>query len=249
MNEKDIINWDLVNSQVESGVLYMVATPIGNMQDITIRALSTLAEVEVIYAEDTRVSGRLLERYGIKGKLRSFRQSPVPEVVEKALSGALDILYSGGSIAYITDAGTPGISDPGSLLVEKVRGAGFKVVPIPGPAANTTLLSVAGIPAIRPLFVGFIPKKKGHMTLMGKIREVLIDGFVDSVIFYESPERIVKFLEEIAGWGIEDLQACVGRELTKLHEEIIKGSVADVLSIYKKRAKIKGEIALVVYRG
>ena len=154
-----------MSSLVEPGTLYVVATPIGNLADITARALEVLATVETVYAEDTRVTHKLLERYQITTPLRSYREAAGGSQVQRMLSEVVDDLTSGKNLAYCSDAGTPGISDPGNYLVDTVRGAGLRVVPVPGPSSMVALLSVAGFVAQRPLLVGFLPKKKGHQTL------------------------------------------------------------------------------------
>ncbi len=232
-------------STLEPGTLYIVATPIGNMEDITLRALEVLKNVNVIYAEDTRVFQKLLVRYEFTKPLRSFREAASANQVERTIKEVCDHLYEGETVAYVSDAGTPGISDPGSFLVRKVVEAGFKVLPLPGPSSLTALLSASGFPVQRPLFVGFLPKKKGHQTLMKQLREVLVNETVDTLVFYESPERILKLLLELLEWGVE-LQVCLGRELTKMHEEIVRGSVGEVYEALKIRPSIKGEITLAI---
>lgn len=233
--------------EVTPSTLYMVASPIGNMADISQRALKVLAEVDFIYAEDTRVTRKILDYYEIKGVLRSFRQSPNRVLMERTIKEFLWEMSNGKSVAYLTDAGTPGVSDPGGLLVSEARGAGFKVEPIPGASAMTSLISVAGVPVMRPLFVGFLPKKKGHQTLMNKLKAALIDGLTDFVIIYESPERIKKLLAEVVDWQVEGTGVIIGRELTKLHEEILAGTVEMVYNELKARERVRGEIVLGLY--
>ena len=230
---------------MEPSTLYIVATPIGNLQDITLRALDVLRGVDAVYAEDTRVSHVLLDRYEIQKPLRSYREAADTSSVQKMINEVVARLRAGESLAYVSDAGTPGVSDPGNYLVEKVLEAGFSVVPIPGASALSTIVSIAGVPVCRPLFVGFLPKKKGHQTLMGKLRETLESGAADSLIFYESPERVVKLLHELITWGIP-LSGCVARELTKLHEEILRGSLDELMIDLEGRAQIKGELVILI---
>lgn len=232
---------------MKSGTLYIVGTPIGNLRDITQRGVEILQGVDRIYAEDTRVSQKLLQRYEIQKPLFSYREAASRVLVEKTISELIFHLKSGQSVAYITDAGTPGLSDPGSFLVRKVWEAGIEICPIPGPSAMTGLLSVSGMAISRPLFVGFLPKKKGHQTLMKKLREGLVEETADALVFYESPERISKLLQELLVWNIP-LLACLGRELTKVHEEIIRGDIKSLCDIIGSRQSIKGEITLIVSR-
>lgn len=231
---------------MQPGTLYIVGTPIGNLADITLRALETLKGVTAIYAEDTRVSQKLLQRYEIKKPLHSFREAAPAAVVEKTVQAMVFQLKSGESLAYLSDAGTPGVSDPGSYLVKLVGEAGCPVVPIPGPSAFTALLSVAGAPITRPLFVGFLPKKKGHQTLMKNLETGLRSGVADGLVFYESPERVIRLLQELQSWKLP-LVVCLGRELTKQFEEILQGNLDEVLAQLVKRPHIKGECSLLVY--
>jgi 16S rRNA (cytidine1402-2'-O)-methyltransferase len=228
-----------------SGILYIVATPIGNLGDMTLRGIETLKTVDIIYAEDTRVTRKLLDRFEIAGKLRSYREAASRYDVEKTIKEVLDLLAEGKDVAYTSDAGTPSVSDPGDYLVKQVGGAGFTVVPVPGASALAALLSVAGLGVQHPLFVGFLPKKKGHQTYMRHLQEALSNGVTDGLVFYESPERIVKLLEELSAWGME-LQVCLGRELTKQFEEILRGPLPDILQNLTERKSIKGEIVLLV---
>lgn len=229
----------------EPGTLYIVGGPIGNLQDVTLRALEILKNVDAVYAEDTRVTRKLLDRYSISKPLLSYREAAEPYMVQKAIDGILFRLKSGESIAYLSDAGTPGVSDPGNHLVRKVGEAGYTITPIPGASALATLLSVSGLPVARPLFVGFLPKKKGRQTLLGQLEKGLAEGLIDSIVVYESPERIVRTLREISEWKLTT-RVVIGRELTKMHEEIIRGTTVDVLKDLSKRPSIKGEFSLVI---
>jgi 16S rRNA (cytidine1402-2'-O)-methyltransferase len=240
-----VLGMSSLSASAQPGTLYMVATPIGNLEDITLRAARILGEVDAVYAEDTRVSGKLLAHLGVKKPLRSYREALEGPALLRAIENVKGELAEGKSLAYVSDAGTPGISDPGSYLVRNVVAAGFTVVPLPGPSSLVTLLSAAGFAAQRPLFVGFLPKKKGHQTLMGKLRASLENETADAVVFMESPERIIKLMEELEAWSMP-LQACLGRELSKLHEEFIRGTPAEVLQSLRTRPSIKGEIVLAI---
>jgi 16S rRNA (cytidine1402-2'-O)-methyltransferase len=232
-------------NDLKPSTLYIIATPIGNMEDMTARGMRALAECDVLYAEDTRVTRKLIDRYEIKKSLFSYRESAGPGLVQKTISEIIFHLKEGKTVGYVSDAGTPGISDPGSYLVSRVREEGFDVLPIPGVSALATLLSAAGFPSQRPLFVGFLPKKKGHQTLMGKLESALDSGVCDTIVLYESPERIIKLLEELKTWKAS-LRVCVGRELTKLHEELLVGTTDEVYEKLRAKTSIKGEISLAI---
>lgn len=230
---------------MEPRTLYIVGGPIGNLQDITLRALEVLKGVDVIFAEDTRVTHKLLERYAIEKPMYSYREAASPGQVQRSTQIIINHLMEGKSIAYLSDAGTPGVSDPGNFLVKNVSEAGFVVVPIPGPSALASIISVSGFICQRPLFVGFLPKKKGHQTLMKQLEAALAEELCDSIIMYESPERIVKLLAEVSQWQTPT-NVCMGRELTKMHEEVLRGTTTEVKSVLEKRTVIKGEISLVI---
>ena len=198
------------------GTLYMVGTPIGNLDDITLRALNTLKEVDVIACEDTRHTSNLLSHFDIKKRLiacHSYNE-------EESAKGIIALLDQGMNIAYCSDAGTPGVSDPGARLVERVRSeSDHKIVPIPGASASVTLISAAGRIGKAFLFEGFLSPKKGRRQK--RLKELVSRG--DAFIIYESPFRILKTLEELKDLGgVEKIT--VGRELTKAHEEIISGT-------------------------
>lgn len=215
------------------GTLSIVATPIGNLEDITLRALRTLREVDVIYAEDTRVISKLLAKYEIRKPLHRLDAAKenvrIHEVVER--------LQGGENIALVSDAGTPGISDPGGRLVAGVRAAGCSIVAIPGPSALTAALSIAGLEDDEFLFMGFLPHKKGRQT---KMKEVLASKV--PVVLYESPHRVVKLLE-----GLGERKVSIGRELTKLHEEWLEGGAVDNSKDLSRRAVIRGEFVVIVH--
>ncbi len=221
------------------GILYVVATPIGNLEDITERALRILREVDEIAAEDTRRTGRLLHHFGIDKPLLSYHdrteRRKAPVLVEKILQGR--------NLALVSDAGTPLISDPGYRLVRAAIDAGIRVVPVPGPSAATTLLSVSGLPSDRFVFEGFLPIKKGRRReRLERLREEK-----RTVILYESPhhiERSLAEIEEILG----DREIVVGRELTKVFEEIVRGRVSLVRRLLAGKAP-RGEYTLAIAGG
>jgi 16S rRNA (cytidine1402-2'-O)-methyltransferase len=219
--------------------LFVVATPIGNLEDITLRALRVLKEVEVIFAEDTRHTKKLLAHYEIKTLV-----SPVHTRDEiKAASAVIGALESGKSVALVSDAGTPGISDPGSLLIQKVCEVlpEVKIEPVPGPSALTAALSVVGVPTSEFLFLGFLPHKKGRETLFKEIAETK-----RASVFYESPHRILKTLESLTKHASQK-QVVVARELTKVHEEVRSGTAGELLAYYKERPEsIRGEWVVIV---
>ncbi len=219
--------------------LFIVATPIGNLKDITLRAIETLRAVDFIICEDTRVSSKLLTHYGIHKPLVSyFQHSKLSRIDE-----IIDRLGRGESAALITDAGTPAIADPGGVLVKKVvesLGGGITIEPIPGPSALVAALSIAGLPADSFLFLGFPPHKKGRQSLWKRIAESK-----DTIVFYESPHRITKSLDELRKHIKSDRRVVVGRELTKMYESVYRGSLGEALEAVTKDP-IKGEYVVVV---
>jgi 16S rRNA (cytidine1402-2'-O)-methyltransferase len=228
-----------------SGTLHMVASPIGNLGDITLRALEVLRAADVIYAEDTRVSSKLLARYEISKPLRSFREAAPRYQVERILGQICRELEAGMELAYLSDAGTPAVSDPGTYLVQWVTAAGYSVSPVPGPSALAAIMSVSGLSVTMPIFIGFLPRKKGHQSTLIKIHSALVQEYADAAIFYESPERIVSLLGELTSWNLP-LSVCLGRELTKKFEEILRGSLAEVATALQNRPVIKGEIVILI---
>ncbi len=218
-------------------ILYIVATPIGNLKDITYRAVETLKEVDVIACEDTRHTRGLLNHYGISGRLISCRS----ENEEASAQGIVQLLDSGQTVAYVSDAGSPGMSDPGAKVVAAVRDAGFTVIPLPGASAATTLISVSrGGKGV--LFEGFLPKKPGKRRR--RLEELMERE--DSALVYESPFRIIKVCQEIA--TIDPARMIlIGREMTKMYEEYIEGSAKEVLAELESRKSMKGEFALLIY--
>ncbi|MBP5567664.1 MAG: 16S rRNA (cytidine(1402)-2'-O)-methyltransferase [Treponema sp.] len=218
-------------------VLYVVGTPIGNLGDITYRALETLKSVDFIAAEDTLHTLQLLNHFEIKKPMISCRAQNERTAGEKIVK----LLDEGHSVAYASDAGTPGISDPGAVLVDLVREAGHDVVPIPGASAFATLISVAGSGGKTLIFEGFLSPKPGKRRT--RLKELMDTG--DAIIIYESPFRITKLLIDVADID-STRRVVVGRELTKLHEEIISGSAEDLKNNFANRQSIKGEFAIFI---
>ena len=217
--------------------LYIVGTPIGNLGDITFRAIETFKNVDVIAAEDTRHTLQLLSHFEIRKPLISCRSQNEEFAGQKIIK----LLDEGQTVAYASDAGTPGISDPGAILAGLAREAGHTVVPIPGPSAFATLVSIAGAGGKTLIFEGFLSPKPGRRR--SRLRELLATG--DAVVLYESPFRIVKLLTDVADID-STRRVVVGRELTKLHEEIIGGTAAEMRDEFSSRAKIQGEFAVFI---
>ena len=210
-------------------------TPIGNLADITYRAVDTLNSVDFIFAEDTRVSKKLLNHYNIDKKIYSYHDHSKDSEVEKLTN----LLESGNDVALISDAGTPTVSDPGYRLIRECVKKGVDIVPIPGPSAVTAALSVAGLPSDSFTFVGFLPQKKGRIKKIEQLSEIN-----NTIILFESPHRLLKTLNqlfEILG----NRQVAIGRELTKLYEEIIRGNLKDVIQEFSKKS-VKGEIVIMI---
>lgn len=201
-------------NKARNGVLYVVATPIGNLKDITLRALEILKEVDLIVCEDTRVTATLLRHYEIKTKMISFHQHSKI----RRIDWIIDKLKNGFNLALVTDSGTPGISDPGSFLVKRAIDGKIKVIPIPGPSALSAVISVSGSNSKNIVFLGFLPKKKGRQKKFSEISAYLNKGLV--VVIYESPYRIKKTLREISRLS-DKLDITCFREITKKFEEII----------------------------
>jgi 16S rRNA (cytidine1402-2'-O)-methyltransferase len=217
-------------------MLYIVPTPIGNLKDITFRAIEVLNSVDVILAEDTRTSSKLLNHYQVQKPITPYHQHNE----HKILQHLIDQLLQGKKMAVITDAGTPGISDPAFLLVREAIKNNIKVECLPGATAFVPALVNSGIPFSRFTFEGFLPLKKGRQTLFKQLAEE-----ERTIIFYESPMRLVKTLEEMIPWFGAQRLCCVGRELTKLYEENARGSLQEVCNHFKQK-EVKGEIVVVV---
>ncbi len=221
------------------GTLYIVATPIGNLKDVTLRALEILKQADVIFAEDTRVANKLLSHYGIEKSLERYDEHSHARSAEKAKK----YLAEGKNIALVTDAGTPGISDPGSRLVDFIKKEipDAKIIPIPGPSAITAALSASGLNADQFTFLGYPPHKKGRKTFFENLKKIEIRP----VVFYESPHRIEKTLEAIAEALGSENEIIVARELTKVHEEIWRGSAKGAQSHFQGERR-KGEFVLII---
>jgi 16S rRNA (cytidine1402-2'-O)-methyltransferase len=221
-----------------AGTLYLVATPIGNLSDVTLRALDTLRSADLIACEDTRVTARLLARHEITGKkLLPFHAHNEHRQAERLI----EALGSGLSVALATDAGTPSISDPGYLLAQRARAAGHRVVPIPGPSAILAALAAAGLPCHRFTFVGFLPPRSA-----ARRREIASLAPLDhALIFFESPRRLAALLADLAGI-LGDRPAAICRELTKLHEEIRVDSLPVLAAQVAKEGPARGELTVVV---
>lgn len=217
-------------------MLYIVPSPIGNLQDITLRALEVLKKVDLILAEDTRNSSRLLNHYQIIKPLSPYHQHNE----HKILHHLVDQLLQGKTMALITDAGTPGVSDPAYLLVRECNKAGVKVECLPGATAFVPALVNSGLPMNRFCFEGFLPLKKGRQTLL---KQLALEE--RTLVFYESPVRLVKTLEDFILYFGEDRPCCVSRELTKLYEENKRGSLREVCNYFREKG-VKGEIVLTV---
>ena len=217
-------------------MLYIVPTPIGNLQDITLRAIEVLKSVDLILAEDTRTSSKLLNHYQIHKPLSSYHQHNEHKVLQHLINQLLE----GKTIAVITDAGTPGISDPAFLLVRESIKVGVKVETLPGATAFVPALVNSGIPASRFSFEGFLPLKKGRQTML---KQLAVEE--RTMIFYESPVRLVKTLDEMILYFGAERRCCVSRELTKMFEENARGTLQEVCAHFKQK-EVKGEIVIVV---
>ena len=217
--------------------LHVVATPIGNLGDITLRALATLAAAETVLCEDTRTSGKLMERFAIRTRLSPYHehnaQKVRPEILER--------LKHGATIALISDAGMPLVSDPGYRLVKEAVEQGIPVTACPGPSAVLTGLALSGLPTDRFLFAGFVPQKQGErMKLFAEFAKLKA-----TLIFFESPHRIVETLNDLST-ALPGRRVAVTRELTKLHEEVLRGAASEIAAELSARAAVKGEITLLV---
>lgn len=226
----------MAGSQLTRGVLFVVATPIGNLEDITLRALRVLSEVDIIACEDTRVTIKLLNKYGLRKKLISYYQPKEASRVPRIIS----YLREGKKVALVSDSGTPGISDPGYRLLQAAIAENIKVVPVPGPSALTAALSAAGLPLNRVLFLGFPTAKKERLRrLVSSLAEE--EG---TIVFYLPGRRLMGFLELIAE-VLGNRQVVIARELTKVHEEFIRGRVEEVIRMIQGK-QILGEITMLI---
>jgi len=221
---------------MSSGKLYILATPIGNLEDISLRTLRLLKEADLVLCEDTRTSGILLKHYDIKQPLQSYHKFNEHQLTERVIAQ----LQAGKTIALISDAGTPGISDPGFLLARAAVAAGLEVEAPPGATALIPALVKSGLPSDRFCFEGFLPQKKGRQTRLKQLAEE-----TRTMVFYESPYRVLKSLEELAQHCGAERQASVSREITKKFEETVNGSLAELIQHFKTHAP-KGEFVIVL---
>ncbi|MBR5391842.1 MAG: 16S rRNA (cytidine(1402)-2'-O)-methyltransferase [Prevotella sp.] len=218
------------------GMLYVVPTPVGNMEDMTFRAIRILKEADLILAEDTRTSGILLKHYEIKNQLMSHHKFNE----HGTTAGIVERLKAGATIALISDAGTPGISDPGFYLVREAVAAGQEVQCLPGATAFVPALVASGLPDDRFCFEGFLPQKKGRKTRLENLRDE-----ERTMVFYESPYRVVKTLKQFAEVFGEDRKVCCCREISKVHEESVRGTMTEVIAHFTEKEP-KGEFVIVV---
>ena len=219
------------------GILYLVPTPVGNMEDMTMRAIRLLKEADVILCEDTRTSGILLKHFEIEGK-KLMAHHKFNE--HGTSNGVVERLKAGQTICLITDAGTPGISDPGFYLVREAVAEGVTVQTLPGATAFTPALVSSGLPCDRFCFEGFLPQKKGRQTRLEELREE-----VRTMIFYESPRRLLKTLEQFAEVFGEERQVSVCREISKIHEESVRGTLKEVAEHFRE-TEPRGEIVMIL---
>jgi len=221
--------------EIQRGALYVVPTPIGNLEDITLRALHILQQVDVIAAEDTRTTKFLLDHYKIEKTLLSFyshnEQVRVPQIISR--------LKAGDSVAIVSDAGTPGISDPAFSIITAAIENEIKIIPLPGATAFVPVLVASGMPTHEFVFEGFLPHKKGRRTKLERLKDE-----PRTIVLYESPHRILKTLQELLEY-CGDRKVVVGREMTKVYEEIIRGNLSDVVKDFSTRI-IKGEFVVIV---
>lgn len=217
--------------------LYVVATPIGNLRDITIRALETLASADLVACEDTRVTGKLLNHFAIRAKLQAYHEHNAEESGRRLL----ERLEAGGTVALASDAGTPLVSDPGGRLVAEARRRGIAVWPVPGPSAPVAAISASGLPSEAFLFAGFLPQKEAAR----RKRLAEFAATPATLAFFESPNRLARALHSIAAEYGPDREVAICREITKLHEEMVRGTAAALAERYDG-AEVKGEIVLLV---
>lgn len=218
-------------------MLYLVPTPIGNLEDMTLRAIRILKEVDLVLAEDTRTSKRLLTHYGIATPLRSYHAHNEHATVTSLAAQ----LQGGANMALVTDAGTPGISDPGFLLVRACVQSGVRVECLPGATAFVPALAASGLPCDRFHFEGFLPHKKGRQT-----RLLYLAALPNTFVLYESPNRLIKCLEQLIEHCGPERPACVARELSKLHEDLRTDTLEAILHYYRQKDVVKGEVVIVV---
>lgn len=218
------------------GTLYLVPTPVGNLEDITYRALKVLKEADLILAEDTRTSGILLKHFEIKNAMLSYHKFNEHQTVDRVV----DRLRAGETVAVVSDAGTPGISDPGFLVAREAIKAGVEVITLPGATAFVPALVSSGLPCDKFCFEGFLPQKKGRQTRMEALREE-----ARTMIFYESPHRVVKTLTQFVEIFGPERPVSVCREISKIHEESVRGSLQEVLAHFQEKEP-RGEFVIVL---
>lgn len=218
------------------GTLYVVPTPVGNLEDITYRALRILKEADLILAEDTRTSGNLLRHFEIKNAMQSYHKFNEHQTVSRVV----ERLLAGETVAVVSDAGTPGISDPGFLIVREAVKAGIEVCTLPGATAFVPALVSSGLPCDRFCFEGFLPQKKGRQSRLEALKDE-----TRTIVFYESPHRLLKALVQMAECFGEDRQASVCREISKLHEESVRGTLKEVIAHFQEHDP-KGEFVIVL---
>ncbi|PID52082.1 MAG: 16S rRNA (cytidine(1402)-2'-O)-methyltransferase [Candidatus Moraniibacteriota bacterium] len=225
--------------EIKKGILYVVATPIGNLADMTFRAVDTLLSVDLIACEDTRVTRKLLAHYDINTHVITYHQ----HTNNSKLQRIIEEIRAGKNIAIVTDAGTPGMSDPGNKLVAEAITHEIEIVPIPGTSAVSTLISVAGIDMQKFTFMAYPPHKKGRKTFFEKVCASEVP-----IIYYESVHRILKNLSMLSEMD-KNIKIIVGKELTKIHEQIIRGSVDEILKYFEENPdKVRGEFVIIAYR-
>lgn len=218
------------------GILYIVPTPVGNMEDMTLRAIRILKEADMVLAEDTRTSGILLKHFDIKNHLMAHHKFNE----HGTTAGVVERLKAGQTIALVSDAGTPGISDPGFFLAREAANAGITVQTLPGPTACIPALVSSGLPCDRFCFEGFLPQKKGRQThLMSLVRETR------TMVFYESPHRLLKTLQQFAEVFDPERRVSVAREISKLHEDHVRGTLAEVIAHFEQ-SEPRGEIVIIL---
>lgn len=218
------------------GILYIIPTPVGNMEDMTLRAIRILKEADVVLAEDTRTSGNLLRHFEIKNHLVAHHKFNE----HGTSAGIVERLKAGQTVALVSDAGTPGISDPGFYLAREAANAGIEVVCLPGATACIPAIVASGLPCDRFCFEGFLPQKKGRMSLLESLKEE-----PRTMIFYESPYRVLKTLQQFAEVFGEDRQVSVAREISKLHEQHVRGTLAEAIAHFTENAP-RGEFVIVL---
>ena len=219
----------------DSGQLFVVGTPIGNLEDITLRAILTLQNVDMVLAEDTRNSKKLLDAHNIDTKMISYHEHSS----EKDIKRIIDLLLEGKDLALISDAGTPTISDPGYGLIRDCIKNNIIITPIPGASAITAAMSISGLPSDSFTFVGFLPQKKGRMKKIEQLKNI-----DNTIMLFESPFRLEKTLNQLLD-SLGNRSVVVGRELTKLYEEVIRGNLDEVIKYFSK-SKVKGEIVIMI---